>query len=499
MNWNEFGNLNERYMSMTPAQMVKYFDDNVHEENLQVKAMLNLWAGNYPNKGVGEAGLSTRLAEKLNIDDDTLEGFVDTFGGLAEAIEELTEGHEHNNEVITVADVLHFLTEYDRETTYNHILHAMDSLNHTGKRWLVAFTLNETRNKCGKNVVKKIMNKTYGVPNDDIKKATSFLSMGDCIQQAVDNGAIVCVPEAGNFMNPMLAKNINFTVRGKKYCDFKYDGIRAQIHQNESGITIFNRKGDDITSKFENDLIPIIKEHTDPVDWIIDGEIYPIDTEGNPAEFKNIMSRIHGKTEEVIYRHEVKLAVFDCLMYGGQPVFEDDLDTRLQTLNMHFGEELLGKTVEIETHDEFLEVYNEAIEAGYEGVIVKSPTADYQFGKRAKEWAKYKPPLIDVDCLVIDAAEGRGKRVGVYASFKIAIKDGDDLVPLGWVGSGFTESDLNFLSQQYNEQGEGNMLIEVKGDILTQNEDGGYGLRFPRYVKFRDDKTEPTQLKEILE
>ena len=73
------------------------------------------------------------------------------------------------------------------------------------------------------------------------------------------------------------------------------------------------------------------------------------------------------------------------------------------------------------------------------------------------------------------------------------------MVPLGWVGSGFTESDLNFLSQQYNEQGEGNMLIEVKGDILTQNEDGGYGLRFPRYVKFRDDKTEPTQLKEILE
>ena len=499
MNWNEYAEINERFMNMTPTQMVKYFDDNITADNNQVKAMLNLWAGNYPNKGIGEAGLSSRLAEKLNIDDETLEGFVDTFGGLGEAVEELTEGHTHNNTPITVSSIYNALSSpaYDREETYGLLLEAWNSLNHTGKRWMIAFALDETRNKCGKNVVKKIMNKTYGVSNADIKKATSFLNMGDCIQQSVDNGAIVCIPEAGNFMTPMLAKNINFTVSGKKYCDYKYDGIRAQIHQNEDGITIFNRKGDNITSKFENDLIPIIKEHTDPVDWIIDGEIYPIDTHGNPAEFKNMMSRIHGKTEEVIYRHEVKLAVFDCLMYGGQPVFEDDLDTRLQTLNMHFGEELLGKTVEIETHDEFLKVYKEAIEAGYEGVIVKSPTAVYQFGKRAKEWAKYKPPLIDVDCLVIDAAGGRGKRTGVYGSFKIAIKDGENLVSLGWVGTGFTESDLIFLSRQYNELNEGTMLIEVKGDILTQNEEGEYGLRFPRYVKFRDDKTEPTQLMEI--
>ena len=41
------------------------------------------------------------------------------------------------------------------------------------------------------------------------------------------------------------------------------------------------------------------------------------------------------------------------------------------------------------------------------------------------------------------------------------------------------------------------MIIEVKGDMLTQNENGEYGLRFPRFVKYRDDKSEPTQLKEV--
>jgi DNA ligase 1 len=501
MNWNEFAEINERFMNMTPTQMVKYYDDNINTDEQQSMAMLNLWAGNYPNKGVGEAGLISRIAERMNVDEDVIEGFIDTFGGLGEAVQELTEGNEHNNTLITVRSIHNALSssDYDREETYGLLMDAWPSLNHIGKRWMIAFALNETRNGCGKTVVKKIMNKTYGVPNADIKKATSFLSMGECIEQSVSNGAIVCIPEAGNYMNPMLAKNINFTVRGKKYCDYKYDGIRAQIHQNEDGIFIFNRKGDDITSKFENDLIPIIKENTDPVDWIVDGEIFPVDTNGNPADFKNIMSRIHGKTEEVIYRHEVKLVLFDCLMYGGQPVFEDPLDTRLQTLNMHFGEDILAHTVEIETHEEFLDIYNEAIEAGYEGVIVKSPNAIYQFGARSKDWAKYKPPLIDVDCVITDAAEGRGKNAGVYASFKIAIKDENNLVPIGWVGTGFTESDLNFLSQQYNTLGAGNMLIEVKGDILTQNENGEYGLRFPRYVKYRDDKDEPTQLKELLE
>lgn len=501
MNWNEFAGINERFMNMTPKLMVKYYDDNINTDEQQSIAMLNLWAGNYPNKGIGEAGLISRIAESMNVDVDVIEGFVDTYGGLGEAVEELTLGNEHNNTLITVRSIYNALSSplYDREETYGLLMAAWSSLNHNGKRWMIAFALNETRNRCGKTVVKKILNKTYGIPNPDIKKATSFLSMGECIEQSVSNGAIVCVPEAGNYMNPMLAKNINFTVSGKKYCDYKYDGIRAQIHQNENGIFIFNRKGDDITSKFENDLIPIIKENTDPVDWIVDGEIYPIDTDGNPADFKNMMSRIHGKTEEVIYRHEVKLVLFDCLMYGGQPVFEDPLETRLQTLNMHFKESIVGKTVEIETHDEFLTVYNAAIEAGYEGVIVKSPTAIYQFGARSKDWAKYKPPLVDVDCVITDATEGRGTRTGFYASFKIAIKDENELVPIGWVGSGFTISDLNFLSQEYNRLGAGNMIIEVKGDILTQNENGEYGLRFPRYVKYRDDKDEPTQLKELLE
>ena len=92
---------------------------------------------------------------------------------------------------------------------------------------------------------------------------------------------------------------------------------------------------------------------------------------------------------------------------------------------------------------------------------------------------------------------GKGKRAGFYGSYDIAILDGLDIIPFGSVGSGFSDSDLKFLTEMYDEKGPEEMIIEVKGDIVTQDENGNYGLRFPRYVKYRDDKTEPTDISEL--
>ena len=74
MMWNDFAEVNERFIEMTPTQMVKYFDDNPMEQTEQI---LNLWAGNYPNNGAGEAGLISRVADKYNVDTETIETLID--------------------------------------------------------------------------------------------------------------------------------------------------------------------------------------------------------------------------------------------------------------------------------------------------------------------------------------------------------------------------------------------------------------------------------------
>jgi len=493
MNWEEYARMNEQFVTMTPSQMVNQVDNT--NFNGQEESAFKMWTKSYPNNGAGESGLSQRLAEYANIDVEDVNILTDVHGGLAESVFHLMQGSPIGDEV-SVEDVSLALYTDSWETTYEHYFNLLPRLTPMGRKWMTAFVLKETRHGCGETAVKKMLAKSYGIKASEVKKASHFLSLDEVINQAINTGGLDYTPIAGNYMKPMLAKTGNYT-RGRRWCDYKYDGIRAQVHHNEDGIKIFNRKGDDITMKFANDLIPVIGDASDPVDWIADGEIYPIDTDGNPAEFKNMMSRIHGKTDEVIYRNEVTIRLFDCLMYGGQPVYDDNLDTRLQTLQMHFDESIVAKTTEVNNKEEMLEFYNEAIAAGFEGVIVKDPALAYDFGKRSKGWEKYKPALVDIDCIVTGANVGSGKRVGTYGAYHIAIKDGETLIPFGLVGSGFTDEDLAFLKDVYDNKGENNMIIEVKGDMITTNEKGEYGLRFPRYVKHRDDKNEPTQLKEV--
>ena len=499
MNFEEFAEINEEFLSKTPTQMVKMADDiNFNGEE---KEAFNIWAMTYPKHGVGESGLIKRVSEFWDIDEYTLETMTEMHGGLPEAIYEFEQSHL--GEEFSLDEVTTCLYAECRDMAYEHYMTMFPELSSLGRKWLTAFILRQTRNGTGETSTKKMIGKMYGFNASEIKKAVSFLSMPEFIEQAIDTGSLEVVPTAGRFMKPMLAKGGNFSVRTRRWCDYKYDGIRAQVHYDGKTIRIFNRRGDEITDKYERDLIPIIAAVTDPVDWIVDGEIYPVDTNGEPAIFNNMMSRIHGKTEDVIYRNAVTIRLFDCLMYGGQPVFEDNLDTRLETLKMHFGEELLAKTKEVNNQEEMLEYYEGALKAGFEGVIVKDPNATYDFGARSKAWMKLKAPVVEIDCEVTGATLGRGKRAGQYGAYDIAIRDGDDLVSFGSVGSGFTDEDLTFLHTKYTKmissEEDITMIIEVKGDMITKNEKGEYGLRFPRYVKYREDKVKPTQLKEVLE
>lgn len=507
MNFEDFADMNEAFLSRTPTQMLKTIDETNFAGN--EKLVLNFWGKTYPNSGVGEKVLLKLVADYWDIEDFILEDMIEDTGSLAQAIAEWENSFPE--EVTYLEEVESCLYAGSREEVMEQYMTLFPNLTSNGRKWLTAFVLKETRNGTDSVLVKKSIAKMYGFTSSEVKKASTCLSLAELIDQAIDTGCLDVVPTAGKFMTPMLAKDIRkvkggMNITSRHWCDYKYDGIRAQIHYDGNAITIFNRRGDDITSKYQRDLIPIIDAASDPVDWIVDGEIYPIDANGEPASFSNMGSRIHGKTDEVIYRNPVTIRLFDCLMYGGQPVFEDDLDTRLETLKMHFGEELIAETKEVNNLEEMKEYYEEAISAGFEGIILKNPTATYDFGARSKNWLKYKPPMVDMDCLVTGAVLGKGKRAGVYGSYQIAIRDGDNLVHFGNVGSGFTDADLTFLTEKFNQSTASSltneptpMIIEVKGDMITKNEQGEYGLRFPRYVKYRDDKSEPTQLKEVIE
>ena len=129
------------------------------------------------------------------------------------------------------------------------------------------------------------------------------------------------------------------------------------------------------------------------------------------------------------------------------------------------------------------EYATEMVTAGFEGIMIKDMEAPYEC-KRNTFWMKWKP-VITVDLPVIALEEGTGRNKGRLGALVCRGVDHGKEISVN-VGSGFsdTERDL-FWKQQESIVGR---TAEILCDIITQNQDGTYSLRFPRFVRWRDDK-----------
>ena len=112
--------------------------------------------------------------------------------------------------------------------------------------------------------------------------------------------------------------------------------------------------------------------------------------------------------------------------------------------------------------------------------MIKDVDAPYNC-KRSHAWLKAKP-FIEVTLEVVDVEEGTGSNEGRLGAIVCkGTDDGKDIVVN--VGSGFTDVHRDhYWAGRYDLIGH---LVEVRADAVTQNQDGTYSLRFPRFKTFR--------------
>lgn len=125
----------------------------------------------------------------------------------------------------------------------------------------------------------------------------------------------------------------------------------------------------------------------------------------------------------------------------------------------------------------------DCVAQGYEGIMIKSMNAPYECSRNTF-WLKWKP-VITVDLEVVDVEEGTGRNLGRLGALVCSGSDHGKEITVN-VGSGFGDIDRdNFWRDRDLVIGR---TVEILADTISKNRDGTYSLRFPRFVRFRDDK-----------
>jgi DNA ligase-1 len=125
-------------------------------------------------------------------------------------------------------------------------------------------------------------------------------------------------------------------------------------------------------------------------------------------------------------------------------------------------------------------INTQAVAGGYEGIMIKDPDAGYEC-KRSVAWLKLKP-FIEVTLEVTDVEEGTGKNLGRLGALVCEGRDDGRDIRVN-VGSGFSDTLRDSVWASVNDVV--GQLVEVRADAITQNQDGSYSLRFPRFKTFR--------------
>ena len=275
-------------------------------------------------------------------------------------------------------------------------------------------------------------------------------------------------------------------VSGSKLVEVKLDGVRVITICYPSGnVDQYSRNGKELVNfeHIKRQFAKHAKLLREPM--VFDGEVMS-------SSFQDLMRQVHRKSD--VKANDAVLNLFDIISLnefraGVGKYTQIERSQALQSWYAPIADHmpnvsvLAHELVDLDSQGgrrRFGRINADAITGGYEGIMIKDPDAVYET-KRSVAWLKQKP-YIEVSLTVVGTEEGTGKNVGRLGALIVEGTDDGKLIRTN-VGSGLTDDNrIEYWTGRDTLVGS---IVEVRADAVTQNQDGSYSLRFPRFKGFR--------------
>jgi DNA ligase-1 len=297
--------------------------------------------------------------------------------------------------------------------------------------------------------------------------------------------------------------------------EWKWDGIRVQVAARGGDVRMFSRQGDDISAAF-----PEIRAAFIGADCVTDGELLVM-RNGEIAPFNDLQQRLNRKTvtAKMMSAYPPHVRLYDLLFDDHEDLRALPFSERRARLEAWHAEHHppltdVSPLVPFATFGDLGALWSSARAEGIEGLMLKRRDSVYQAGRIKGQWFKWKRAALTLDCVLMYAQRGSGKRSSYYSDYTFGVwRTGDsgelELVPVGKAYSGFTDEELLLLDRWIRNHTtetfgpvravEPGLVFEVAFDAVqtSTRHKSGVAMRFPRIHRIRWDK--PAAEAETLE
>ena len=378
----------------------------------------------------------------------------------------------------------------DQDKKQKELADLISSADPMEARYIARIIINNLRLGMGEGTIRDALAEAFfdGEHAEDIQRAYDFTNDFAEVAKACRTGIEQVRSlelELERPVKSMLAKKVEtieegFEEVGKPAAiDYKYDGMRAQIHVKNGDVMIFTRRLENITDQFP-DAQKYIEENIDSENCIIDAEIVAYDPEdGSTIPFQRLSKRIKRKYEIQKLKAEIPVEVrpFD-LIYLEEPILEQSYSERWNKLKeiVEEKEEELRLVDHEDTDEE--EVVNEmqqkSLSEGHEGLMMKNLEAEYKPGNRVGYMVKLKPVMETLDLAIVGAKWSEGRRSDWLGRLYLGCydKENDEYLEVGKMATGLTDEQFQQITEKLKPLivSEHGRKVDVRPEVIVEAE-----------------------------